>query len=463
MTSVSDDLGKLWKTTLSSIRTEVSEGTFNTYLKVTKLTSVDKSGKHLIAEVSCGSAFIKNTLEQRYLGLIVKELEAAMGQKCDVVLRVSNKVTAEETGGLPESGLPLFEENPENRYIEIKKKANLKDDFTFDSYAVAGSNQMAYAAALAVSKKPADAYNPLFIYGGVGVGKTHLMQSIGHEVIKKGATSVLFCTGEEFTNDLVEAIRTKSTDRVRGKYRKVKLLLIDDVQFIAGKASVQEEFFHTFNSLQREGGQIVMTSDKPPGEISRLEERLRSRFGAGLIVDIGPANFELRTAILLIKAKQRGTEMPMEIAQTIAANIEGVRELQGFLAKLETEELVRGKKLSKEDVSEMLKVPVSGNGRARVITPTEVMNVVGSYYGVGVGQLKGERRLKTIVWPRQILMYILRNDLRLPLEEVGRLLGGRDHSTVIHAEGKVKSELEDNHRFQAEIAELRRKIFASGG
>jgi chromosomal replication initiator protein len=269
----------------------------------------------------------------------------------------------------------------------------------------------------------------------------------------------LFCSGEEFTNDLVEAIRFKSTEKVRNKYRKVKLLMIDDVQFIAGKPSVQEEFFHTFNTIQREGGQVVMTSDKPPAEISKLEERLKSRFGAGLIVDIGPADFELRTAILLIKAKQRNYDLLMDTAQTIAANIEGVRELQGFLTKMETEEHLKNKKLSREELLMLLKVNDGINGRNKVITPMEVINLVGSFYGIGVQQLKGERRTKTLAWPRQILMYLLRHELRLPLEEVGRLVGGRDHTTVLHAAEKVKGELENNHLFASEMGDLKRKMF----
>jgi chromosomal replication initiator protein len=206
-----------------------------------------------------------------------------------------------------------------------------------------------------------------------------------------------------------------------------------------------------------------MTSDKPPEEISKLEERLRSRFGAGLIVDIGAADFELRTAILLIKAKQRGFDLPMDLAQMIAENIEGVRELQGFLSKVETEEKLRGKKITREDLEQILKIKERENRRSQVVTPAEVMNVVGSFYGVGIQQLKGERRTKIIVWPRQILMYLLRQDLRLPLEEVGRLVGGRDHTTVLHATDKVRGEIEQNHKFQSELAEVRKIIFSPGG
>ncbi len=453
------DKEKVWGNVLAALKTTISEGVFNTYLKGTYLLEMKLSGSRWICEIGCNSAFIKNTLEQRYLGQISLELSRVTGEKCEVVFKIESRSAFAKAAEEHES-LPLFDENKTDKYAPIWKRANLREDFTFQNYAVAGSNQMAFAAAQAVTKKLGSAYNPLFIYGGVGVGKTHLMQAIGHEIIRSGEISVLFCSGEEFTNDLVEAIRFKSTDKVRTKYRKTKLLLIDDVQFIAGKASVQEEFFHTFNSIQREGGQIVMTSDKPPAEISRLEERLKSRFGAGLIVDVGPANFELRTAILLIKSKQRGIELEMDKAQKIAENIEGVRELQGFLVKLEAEERVRGRKMTTEEIAELLEIPNSGNGKTIIITPTEIINMVGNFYGVGITQLKGERRLKTIVWPRQVLMFLLRNDLKLPLEEVGRLIGGRDHSTVLHAENKVKTELAENHKFQAELSELRRRVFS---
>lgn len=454
-TNSSFNTNKLWGSVLSALKTEVSEGSFNTYLRGTQLMSISQSGERLICEIGCNSTFVKNTIEQRFAGQVARELSRITEKQCEVVFKIAER-KPDDTNAVG----PLFEvkKGASNNSGNIKK-ANLREDFSFESYAVAGSNQMAYAAALAVAKNPGSTYNPLFIYGGVGVGKTHLMQAIGHEIIKKGEQGLLFCTGEEFTNDLVEAIRFKSTDKVRAKYRKLKLLMIDDVQFIAGKPSVQEEFFHTFNSIQREGGQVVMTSDKPPAEIPKLEERLRSRFGAGLIVDVGPADFELRTAILLIKAKQRNYDLSMEMAQLIAANTEGVRELQGFLVRVETEEQVRGVKMTSEDVKKMLNISFSDSNRPRVVTPTEATNVISSFYGIGVQQLKGERRTKSIAWPRQVLMFILRIDLRLPLEEVGRLLGGRDHTTVIHAVEKVRLEIEANNTFAAEVTEIKRRLF----
>jgi chromosomal replication initiator protein len=236
--------------------------------------------------------------------------------------------------------------------------------------------------------------------------------------------------------------------------------MIDDVQFIAGKPTIQEEFFHTFNAISGAGGQIVMTSDRPPGEISKLEERLRSRFGAGLIVDIGPADFELRTAILLIKAKQRGYELPMDAAQKIAANVEGVRELQGILIKLETETRLKDIPIDTEIVQRILGLERKGNNVAKIITPNEVFSLVGNYYDVGVQLLKGEKRTKMIAWPRQILMYILRQELKLPLDEVGRLVGGRDHTTVMHATNKVSIALEADMKFKNEFMEIKKRLYA---
>ncbi|KKU94641.1 MAG: Chromosomal replication initiator protein DnaA [Candidatus Amesbacteria bacterium GW2011_GWC1_48_10] len=456
MTEVAIDKEKTWDAVLQALRLTVSTGTYNTYIRQTELLEIREKEGRLICEVGCSSAFVKIYLEQRCWGQIMEELERVTGKRCELILKVgSRKAREQETGS---DNLPLFEEK-----TGISdggwKRAKLKADFTFENYAVAGSNQMAFAAAQAVARKIGEAYNPLFIYGGVGVGKTHLMQAIGHEVLKNDKGTVLFCSGEEFTNDLVEAIRFKATEKIRSKYRKVKALLIDDVQFIAGKPGVQEEFFHTFNAIQREGGQVVMTSDRPPTEISKLEERLRSRFGAGLIVDIGPADFELRTAILLIKSRQRNIDLPMEAAQAIAERIEGVRELEGFLVRLATEAEVGRKEITQERIDQLLKVNRPTNGEARVVTPAEVISAVGEYYRIGTSALKGERRTKMIAWPRQILMYFLRHELKLPLEEVGRILGGRDHTTVMHGSGKVKLELETNPQLKTELGEIKKRIF----
>lgn len=449
---VDRELKKIWDAVLEGLKLSISGATFKAYIKHTSLLGINEVEGRLVCEIGCGSAYTRQLIEQRYLGQIIEELNRVTEKKCEVKFKVQSRRVEERESV---SKLPLFEERRTSE--EEYKKAKLKSGHTFENYAVGGSNQMAYAAATAVAKKPGTAYNPLFIYGGVGLGKTHLMQGIGYAVLERGGGPVLFCSGEEFTNDLVEGIRNKTTDRVRAKYRKVKVLMIDDVQFIAGKASVQEEFFHTFNAVTGEGGQVVMTSDKPPTEIAKLEERLKSRFGAGMIVDVGPADFELRTAILLIKAKQRGMNLNMEMAQLVAERVEGVRELEGFLVKAE----MVGGELNQGMIEGLLKISKEGNGARRIVTPAEVIDLVSRHYGVGVQQLKGERRTKTIVWPRQILMHLLRTELRLSQEEVGRLIGGRDHSTVIHADEKIKRELETKEDVRGQIAELKRKLLIS--
>ena len=449
------DREKIWKSVMEGMKVAVSMGTFNTVIKKTELMAIKESGDRLICEVGCTSGLNMAMLDQRFYGQLAAELERVTGKKCEIRF-VATMSTSEHK--LPEELGPLFDKPKKDGGW---KKVRLKENYTFENFAVGVSNQMAYAAAQAVVKRPGDAYNPLFIYGGVGVGKTHLMEAIGHALLEKGEDRMLFCSAEEFTNDLVEGIKNKSTERVRGKYRNVKLLMIDDVQFIAGRVTVQEEFFHTFNSLVGEGGQIVMTSDRPPAEINKLEERLRSRFGAGMVVDVGPADLELRTAILLIKAKQRGMELPMEAARVIAESVEGLRELEGFLVRLLGEVEMKKEVVSVEMVERLLKIAHHNNGQARKITPNEIMNLVGNYFGVGLGQLKGDRRMKNIVWPRQILMYLLRTDLKLPQEEVGRLVGGRDHTTVIHATGKVTRMMLDDEAINKQIGDIRRKLWVS--
>lgn len=450
------NLEKMWDAVLGAMKIQVSEGNFNAYLKGTELLAIEEVGVRLVCEIGCGSAFLKQNIELRFWGQLATELGRITGKLCEIKILVAAKAPDLQNSKTPDLGLPLFETKHRD---DEWRRAKLRPDFTFENYAVAGSNQMAYAAAQAVARKPGHAYNPLFIYGGVGLGKTHLMQSIGNELLMRSEGPVLFCSGEEFTNDLVEGIRLKSTEKVRAKYRKVKLLMIDDVQFIAGKATVQEEFFHTFNSIQREGGQVVMTSDKPPSEIAKLEERLRSRFGAGMIVDVGPADFELRTAILLIKANQNNIELPMEVAQTIATHIDGVRELQGFLTKLATDMEMNKQEASVEMAERLLKVAEKSNNKsAKLGGPEEVINTVSEYYGVGVMQIKGDRRTKAVAWPRQIIMYLLRNDLKLSFEEVGRLIGGRDHSTVMHAEKAVKARLDSDLELQHQLGELKLRI-----
>jgi len=452
------NLEKIYQTVLGSLKVSVSEGNYSAYLKQTNLLSVTPMGERMLCEIGCTNAFIKKTVEDRFWGQITQELSAVLKTPCEIIFKLDTpKEVVAENVNLG----PLFFENKLD--AETFKKAKLKTEYSFDNYAVGGSNQMAHAAAQAVAHKLGTAYNPLFIYGGVGVGKTHLMQAVGHAVLEKGETRVLFCTGEEFTNDLVEGIKNKSTEKVRSKYRRLKLLMIDDIQFIAGRAAVQEEFFHTFNALLSEGAQIIMTSDRPPSEISKLEDRLKSRFGAGMIVDVGPADFELRAAVLLIKSRQRGFDLPIELAKIIAENVTGLREIEGVLVRLTSTIEMTHVALNEELIYKTLNLTRSSSTAGKIVTPNEAINLISHYFGVGVSQLKGDRRTKQIVWPRQVLMHMLRTELELPLEEVGRLIGGRDHSTVMHAVDKVTVELATNQAFKNQFEDLKRKLLTIGG
>jgi chromosomal replication initiator protein len=298
------------------------------------------------------------------------------------------------------------------------------------------------------------------LYGGVGVGKTHLIQALAQAVlVRNPRTKIVYCTGEEFTNEIVEAIRKKTADEFKRKYRSPRVLLVDDIEFIAGKERVQEEFFHTFNALWKVGGQIVLTSDCPPEEIKKLEVRLRSRFEGGLIVDIQPPDFELRTAILLIKAQQRGVKLPQDVAQLIASNITSTRRLEGFLTRLVSEAHQRAEVITPELTGALLGQPTQLSTPSKVIKPREVIKIVALYFNLKINQLIGERRIKSIVVPRQILMYLLRNDLNLPLMEIGRLLGGKDHTTIIHGVEKITKILPISEDLRVDIAGIRKKLY----
>lgn len=428
------DKKSIWHNILESIKISVSPAIFSTWFSQTHLSDITGNDNRYIVQIGCSSTFVKTTIENRYFGLIQDSLTKNLDKPCDLIFKVledPSKVKPQQT-----SVTPLFQEDKQD-FINYLIKAKLRPGFTFENFAVSSSNQMAWAAAEAVSDNPGTAYNPLFIWGGVGVGKTHLMLAVGHDLIKKKLDSKVFlCTGEDFTNDIVEGIRNKTTQNFRNKFRKLDVLLIDDIQFIAGKDAVQEEFFHTFNAVTAAGGQIILTSDKPPSEISKLEERLRSRFEAGLIVDIAPPDFELRCAIIQIKSKDRGVELPMDLVQLIAGNIDSARKIEGFLIRLMSEAKLKKTEITNDLIQTLLGKKTDDNELKSKANPNEVIIAVSKYFSLGKKTLLGDSRSKPIAIPRQILMYLLRIELRLPLQEVGRLVG-RDHTTVIHAVDKI--------------------------
>lgn len=348
-----------------------------------------------------------------------------------------------------------------DRHKLAAQKAHLREDYTFDSFAVSGSNEMAHAAASAVAASPGQVYNPLFLWGGVGVGKTHLMQAIGNTILKNDPdTPLTYCMGEEFLNEIIGAIRSKRTLEFKEKYRRLKVLLIDDIQFIAGKDTAQEEFFHTFNAITRSGGQVIMTSDRPPYEIHPLEDRLRSRFEGGLTIDIQQPTFELRTAILLIKSQKMGLDLPMNLAQIIASEVESTRKLEGVIYKLHSAHRFQNKPLDEHLVREVL-----GNESRPVISrkklkPSAILRAVTSHFHVSASTLRGPSRKKDYVTARHIAMYLLKSELDVSYAEIGHSFGGRDHTSIMHAVSKIENEMADSSIINQHVNAIRSSLSA---
>jgi chromosomal replication initiator protein len=441
------DIQNLWQTVLADIKPQVTLAVYQLLRSQTSLLSFEGD----VATVGCHKPMLIPMIEGRYAPVLKKSLDEYT--KLDTKLVFVQKIMETSTH-TPE---PLFHLPPQPETFKLPPRFNI--DYTFDNFAVSGSNQMAYAAATAVAKSPGTSYNPLFIYGGVGVGKTHLMQAIGHVILKQNPhTRAIYCTGEEFTNEIVEAIGNKTTTKFKKKYRQVDMLLMDDIQFIAGKYAIQEEFFHTFNSIHQTKGQVVLTSDRPPEEINKLEERLRSRFQGGLTIDIGPADFELRTAILFIKAKHRGIALSMEHARLIAANVDNTRKLEGVFVRIITEAQLRSVPITDELIKSIVGKTVKESPKNSV-EPQAVVNAVAAFYDLKLSALKSEKRDKYLSVPRQIVYYILRNELGIPLMDIGALLGGRDHTTIMHGVRKISDLLSTNEKIREDILGIKTKLF----
>lgn len=428
---------EIWHDTLEIIKVSVSSAIFSTWFSKTHITTLNEIGDRITVEIGCPTAFAKNTIESRYFGLIQDSLNKVTSKKCDITFTVKENTQNTKTEETAES--PLFQEKKNDKeFTEVLRASRIKPSFTFENFAVSGSNQMAHAASLAVADSLGSAYNPLFIWGGVGVGKTHLMQAVGYSTLLKDQDSlVLSCTAEDFTNDIIDGIRNKTTQEVRKKYRKLSLLMVDDIQFIAGKETAQEEFFHTFNAVTSAGGQVIMTADKPPSEIFKLEDRLRSRFEAGLIVDVAPPDFELKCAIVQIKSKERNIPLEMDQIQMIAANTDGARKIEGVLIKIMNEVHLKKVPITTEMIEGMISHSEEAIGKTIRSTPEQTIDAVCKYYQIGKRMILGDTRARQIARPRQMLMYLLRTQLGIPYEEVGRLVGDRDHSTVMHAVNKI--------------------------
>lgn len=419
---------------MGEIETEVSEANFLTLFKPTGLLSLEGN----VATIAAPSTMIIDLLQKRFYPLIKKAVDKHTKEDTKIVF-VPRTIIKETKNQYDNS--PLFEKTTTPETVVVGHLPHVRADFTFQTMAVSASNQLAYVSATTVAKKVGQAYNPLFIYGSVGVGKTHLIQAIANEVYKNDPNKIiLYRTSEEFTNEVVEAIRSNDTARMKRKFRNVSLLIVDDVQFFSGKERAQEEFFHTFNALIDGGSQIVLSSDRSPSEIKGIEKRLLSRFQGGLSVDIAPPDFELRTAIVLIKARKYGVEMPIEAAKKIAEKTQDARGLEGSLLRVITESQTKDTEITERLVSQALQTEEKD---FRPLHADDIIEKVCEFYRMKPTQIKSSKRNASLVRVRHILMYLLKKELSLTLVEIGNSLGGRDHTTIMHGVEKVEKLLTD--------------------
>lgn len=440
-TAIMEDL---WQSVLDEIQIEVSKPTYLTFFQNTYLISFEND----IATIGAPTYINAQYIEKRYYALIKKVLDKKSGKDVSLLFSTATrerKIEKEQLG-------PLFTPNP----IMIKKSSRperIRIDYTFETFAVSESNQLAFTAASTVAGQPGGIYNPLFIYGTVGVGKTHLMCAIANKVLlDKPDAKIIYLTTEEFTNEVVEAIRENATNKLRKKFRNVDVLLLDDIQFLTGKEKVQEELFHTFNTLVDRAGQIIFTSDRPPSEIKKIEARLASRFEGGLTVDVAPPDFELRAAITLIKSEKHNIIISTDIAKIIAEHVHDARALEGFLLRLSAA-LTRTpqKEVTKEIIFSLLQ---GAKRRVRTATPDMVIEAICNYYNIKTTQLKGSKRDASLVRARHICMYLLKEQ-GLTYVEIGNLLGGRDHTTIMHGVEKIEALIQNNEDKNGEIVSIK--------
>lgn len=444
-----EHLDELWSSVLAQVETKISKPSFETWLKSTKLLSYQNE----TVTISAPNSFARDWLENHYVHLITGILSDLTGD--DLLI----KFVVPKDQDMDDFQLPAPRVKPGQNEHQEFLPGMLNPKYTFDTFVIGSGNRFAHAASLAVAEAPAKAYNPLFIYGGVGLGKTHLMHAIGHYVLEHNPDAkVVYLSSEKFTNEFINSIRDNQTVDFRNKYRSVDILLIDDIQFLAGKEQTQEEFFHTFNTLHEESKQIIISSDRPPKEIPTLEDRLRSRFEWGLITDITPPDLETRIAILRKKAKADGLDIPNDVMTYIANSIDSnIRELEGALIRVVAYSSLINRDMSAELAAEALK-DIMPNSKPKVITILDIQNAVGSQFNVKLEDFKTKRRTKDIAYPRQVAMYLSREMTDFSLPKIGEEFGGRDHTTVIHAHEKISTMLKDDQQLQQDVKEIRNAL-----
>ncbi|NLT42581.1 MAG: chromosomal replication initiator protein DnaA [Anaerolineae bacterium] len=445
------EAAQLWQTAQGELQVQMTRAMYDTWLRNTEALSLEDG----VLTVSVRNSFVKDWLENRLLDTVERVVASVTGQPLALQFVVDGGEREEAGAGLMAPAEPA-RSNGAGRERQGRMGSMLNPRYRFENFIVGPSNRMAHAASQAVAEHPATAYNPLFIYGGVGLGKTHLLNAAGHVPQERGYT-ILYVSSEEFTNDLINSIRNHTTDQFRDKYRSIDVLLIDDIQFIAGKEQTQEEFFHTFNTLHTANKQIILSSDRPPKAIPTLEERLRSRFEWGLTVDIQPPDLETRTAILRAKAEGLSVVVPPAVLDLIAEKVQSnIRELEGALNKVVAQAKLLSTPLSaalaEQVLTEML-------GTKVVVDIPDIVDAVCKHYRLPAQAIYGRSRRADIALPRQIVMYLARAETNASLPQIGEALGGRDHTTVIYANDKISGLIESDQDIRRDVMAVRDLLF----
>ena len=453
---------QIWSQVQEELRFQLAKRTYDMWLKNTSVVSADGS----TFRIGVPSKLAKDWLEDRFAGLIQETLQAVTGAEVNIDFVISPighrpPVLTGDPNGLEPPGDNGHENGVEAHDSGPILSSDLNARFKFSSFVVGHNSQFAHAAAKAVAEAPGDSYNPLFIYGGVGLGKTHLMHAIGHEVHDRFPRKrVVYLTSEQFTNEVISTIATARMGEFRHKYRTVDVLLIDDVQFLAGKDRTKEEFFHTFNALHEINKQIVISSDRPPKEIPTLEDRLRSRFEWGLIADIQSPDFETRLAILHSKLGGHTGLVPEEVLSFIAHKVQrNIRELEGALTRVQAFAAVHQRSVDEDEAARLL-ADIIPAGTRKPINVDRIQVLVADFYNVTLDDMKGKRRDRHIVFPRQVAMFLVREETPSSLPAIGKAFGGRDHTTALHSIEKIANELKEDERLRYEVQAIREKLYA---
>ena len=460
------NLKELWRAVLGELQLAMTKANYDTWFKETTVISEEDD----VFCVGVPNAFAREWLENKYRGPVRTSLQRLVGRTVDVrfVTIPGGSASAPTAPRSGNSGQNRADQAPAAGAVAPPSErrgdaanAVLNARYTFATFVVGSNNRLAHAAALSVAERPGHSYNPLFVYGGSGLGKTHLMHAIGHAVLSRHPKKrVAYATSEKFTNEFINSIRGQKSEEFRERYRRIDVLLIDDIQFIAGKEGTQEEFFHTFNAIHEEGKQIVLSSDRPPKAIPQLEDRLRSRFEWGLIADISAPDLETRIAILRAKAEAANVAVPPPVIDFLAQRIvSNIRELEGALTRIVAYATLNAVAVTTELAQTMLQ-NILYNPRRQSLSPERIVETVAKYYGIPSDQLRGKARDRQIVLPRQIAMYLMREETEAPLLRIGEALGGRDHSTVLHGCEKIEREMTENDDFRRDINALREQLYA---